>query len=149
MFENVIQYYPEYQLNAFGKPQRYKVNQDGLFVLSSAQLAFNPNHEHKLDSANQALEIVDGLGIDRSLLIGDEDGAYFRNWRPDIQSTDDIWNEIVSATAIAGVTSAPKLQPIETRLVMLQSGMRSPMGIKVKGQDLEQIEQFGFSLSLL
>ncbi|MGA0031234.1 MAG: efflux RND transporter permease subunit [Flavobacteriaceae bacterium] len=146
MFENVIQYYPEYQLNAFGKPQRYKVNQDGLFVLSSAQLAYNPNHEHKLDSANQALEIVDGLGIDRSLLIADKDGAYFRNWRPDIQSTDDIWNEIVSATAIAGVTSAPKLQPIETRLVMLQSGMRAPMGIKVKGQDLEQIEQFGLQL---
>lgn len=146
MFENVIQYYSEYQLNANGKPQRYKVNQDGLFVLSSAQLAFNPNHAHKLDSDNQPLEIVDGLGIDRSLLIADEDGAYFRNWRPDVQSRDDIWNEIVNATAIAGVTSAPKLQPIETRLVMLQSGMRAPMGIKVKGQDLEQIEQFGLQL---
>jgi Cu(I)/Ag(I) efflux system membrane protein CusA/SilA len=146
MFENVIQYYSEYQLNANGKPQRYKVNQDGLFVLSSAQLAFNPNHAHKLDSDNQPLEIVDGLGIDRSLLIADEDGAYFRNWRPDVQSRDDIWNEIVNATAIAGVTSSPKLQPIETRLVMLQSGMRAPMGIKVKGQDLEQIEQFGLQL---
>ena len=45
-----------------------------------------------------------------------------------------------------GVTSAPKLQPIETRLVMLQTGMRAPMGIKVKGQDLTQIEAFGVQL---
>jgi len=146
MFENIIQYYPEYQLNADAKPQRFKVNEDGLFVLSSAQLAFNPNHEHVLNTEKESAEIVDGLRIDRSLLIADEDGAYFRNWRPNIESTDDIWNEIVSATAIPGVTSAPKLQPIETRLVMLQSGMRAPMGIKVKGQDLEQIERFGLQL---
>ena len=146
MFENIIQYYPEYQLNADSKPQRFKVNEDGLFVLSSAQLAFNPNHEHILDDQKESAEIVEGLRMDRSLLIADEDGAYFRNWRPNIESTDDIWNEIVSATAIPGVTSAPKLQPIETRLVMLQSGMRAPMGIKVKGQDLEQIERFGLQL---
>ena len=44
MFENIIQYYPEYQLNASGKPQRFKVDENGLFVLSSTQLAFNPNH---------------------------------------------------------------------------------------------------------
>lgn len=44
------------------------------------------------------------------------------------------------------MTSAPKLQPIETRLVMLQTGMRAPMGIKVKGQDLKEIEDFGMQL---
>ena len=45
-----------------------------------------------------------------------------------------------------GVTSAPKLQPIETRLVMLQTGMRAPMGIKVRGPDLATIEAFGLEL---
>ena len=45
-----------------------------------------------------------------------------------------------------GITSAPKLQPIETRLVMLQTGMRAPMGIKVRGSDLETIEAFGLEL---
>ena len=59
---------------------------------------------------------------------------------------NDIWNEIVKVTRLPGVTSAPKLQPIETRLVMLQTGMRAPMGIKVKGQSLEQIEAFGIAL---
>ncbi|NLO02729.1 MAG: efflux RND transporter permease subunit, partial [Bacteroidales bacterium] len=41
---------------------------------------------------------------------------------------------------------APKLQPIETRLVMLQTGMRAPMGIKVYGPDLTTIEEFGLRL---
>ena len=84
--------------------------------------------------------------IKRSQLIEDDDGEYYRNWRPEIQSPDDIWNEIVRVTKLPGVTSAPKLQPIETRLVMLQTGMRAPMGIKVKGQDLKQIEAFGVQL---
>ena len=84
------------------------------------------------------------IGFDN--LVPDPDGEYYRNWRPEIQSPDDIWNEIVRVTSLPGVTSAPKLQPIETRLVMLQTGMRAPMGIKVKGQDLRQIEAFGIQL---
>jgi Cu(I)/Ag(I) efflux system membrane protein CusA/SilA len=82
----------------------------------------------------------------REELIPDKDGEYYRNWRPEINNPDDIWNEIVRVTKLPGITSAPKLQPIETRLVMLQTGMRAPMGIKVKGQDLRQIEAFGLEL---
>ncbi len=82
-------------------------------------------------------------------MIEDEDGEFYRNWRPEISNSDDIWNEIVKATKLPGVTSAPKLQPIETRLVMLQTGMRAPMGIKVKGQDLKEIEAFGFKLETI
>ncbi len=71
----------------------------------------------------------------------DENGNRVRNWRPEIQSPDDIWNEIVKRAKLLGVTSAPKLQPIETRLVMLQSGMRAPMGVKVAAPDLESLEK--------
>lgn len=81
-----------------------------------------------------------------AFLIKDEDGNYFRNWRKQIESPDDIWNEIADVTKIPGITSAPKLQPIETRQVMLQTGMRAPMGIKVSGPDLETIESFGQQL---
>jgi Cu(I)/Ag(I) efflux system membrane protein CusA/SilA len=84
--------------------------------------------------------------LDRALLIPDPDGEYYRNWRPEIKSPDDIWNEIVEVSRLPGVTSAPKLQPIETRLVMLQTGMRAPMGIKVRGQDLREIEAFALEL---
>jgi len=69
-----------------------------------------------------------------------ENGERVRNWRPEIKSPDDIWQEVIGHAKLLGVTSAPKLQPIETRLVMLQSGMRAPMGIKVAAPDLESLE---------
>lgn len=79
----------------------------------------------------------------------DEQGNTIRNWRDHIQSTDDLWNEITKAASLPGLTSAPKLQPIETRLVMLQTGMRAPMGIKVYGPDIETIEAFSLRLERL
>ena len=82
-------------------------------------------------------------------LIPDRRGRPFRNWREHIRTPDDIWDEIVRAGAITGTTSAPKLQPIETRIVMLQSGMRAPMGVKVRGPDLETIERVGLEIERL
>lgn len=70
-----------------------------------------------------------------------DDGSYQRNWRDHIKNSDDIWDEIIAATKFLGVTSAPKLQPIETRLVMLQSGMRAPMGLKVAAPNIELLEE--------
>lgn len=86
---------------------------------------------------------------DQGNLIEDEDGRPFRQWRDEIESNQDIWDAIVEAADMPGVTSAPKLQPIETRIVMLQSGFRAPMGIKVYGPDLESIESFGLELERL
>ena len=71
----------------------------------------------------------------------DEDGNRIRQWREGIRSPDDIWRKIQEATTIPGVTGAPKLQPIETRRIMLESGFRAPMGIKVRGPDLVTIEK--------
>ena len=137
MYENLIQYKPEYMLNEDGERQRYKVNEDGLFKLRDGTTIANPNY------SNDAVTIPE---ITSKGLIEDDDGEFYRIWRPEINSADDIWQEIVRVTKLPGVTSAPKLQPIETRLVMLQTGMRAPMGIKVKGQDLKQIEAFGVQL---
>jgi Cu(I)/Ag(I) efflux system membrane protein CusA/SilA len=82
-------------------------------------------------------------------LIGDRGGRPFRQWRDHIKSPDDIWDEILAAGRIPGTTSAPKLQPINARIVMLQSGMRAPMGIKIAGSDLETIEDAGLRLESL
>jgi copper/silver efflux system protein len=144
MYENVIQYKSEYMRNSTGERQRYRVNGDGLFVVKGDKFYMNPNNEIDSDVNYKASQLVSG--VTREDLIPDEDGEYFRNWRPSITSPDDIWNEIVKVTKLPGVTSAPKLQPIETRLVMLQTGMRAPMGIKVKGPDLKTIENFGMQL---
>jgi Cu(I)/Ag(I) efflux system membrane protein CusA/SilA len=142
MYENMIQYKSEYMRNAQGKRQRYKINDDGYFILNDGSLTANPNIKTDNDTPN----LLNNFPTDSKYLIEDEDGEFYRNWRPEINSPDDIWNEIVRVTKLPGVTSAPKLQPIETRLVMLQTGMRAPMGIKVKGPDLKTIEAFGLQL---
>ncbi|WP_417238112.1 efflux RND transporter permease subunit [Bizionia sp.] len=169
MYENMIQYKPEYMLNDDGERQRYKVNEDGLFELTDGRLAYDGSERFKetsgrvsrgtsdvsrpntsrynSDKKSESLEVT--TSVKQSQLIEDNDGEFYRNWRPEITSPDDIWNEIVRVTKLPGVTSAPKLQPIETRLVMLQTGMRAPMGIKVKGQDLKQIEAFGVQLETI
>ena len=82
-------------------------------------------------------------------LVPDNDGRPFRQWREQIKTPDDIWKEIVKAGKVLGTTSAPKLQPIAARIVMLQSGMRAPMGVKVKGPDLETIEKVGYDIERL
>ncbi|SKB44477.1 efflux RND transporter permease subunit [Maribacter arcticus] len=144
MYENMIQYKSEYMRNINGERQRYRVNNDGLFVLKNDKFIINPNNEINNDANYEASQLK--TTATRNDLITDDDGKYYRNWRPEINSPDDIWNEIIKVTKFPGVTSAPKLQPIETRLVMLQTGMRAPMGIKVKGPDLKSIETFGLQL---
>lgn len=121
MFENVILYKNEYITDENGYPIRFRVDNNDEFVRD-----------------------------EKGNLIEDKNGRYFRQWRDHIKSPNDIWDEIVKATNdIPGVTSAPKLQPIETRLVMLQTGMRAPMGIKVYGPSLKTIEEFGLKLESL
>ena len=132
MYENVINYRPEYMLNEKGHRVRFKVDKNDRFILTNGDTLTNTEALHS--------------GVTLQELIPDIKGNYYRNWRPEIKSPDDIWDEIVKVAKIPGVTSAPKLQPIETRLVMLQTGMRAPMGIKVYGPDLPTIEAFGMQL---
>ncbi len=79
----------------------------------------------------------------------DENGKRVRQWRDHIKTPDDIWKEITKAAEMPGVTSAPKLQPIETRIVMLQTGMRAPMGMKIFGPNLETIEKVALDIEAL
>jgi len=129
MFENVINYKTEYIVDEDGKRIRFKVNKDDAFELENGD-TYNPYKD-------------DYISIDREQLIRDKNGEYFRQWRKDIHSPNDIWDEILKQMNIPGLTSAPKLQPIQTRLVMLQTGMRAPMGIKVFGPDLNTIDETG------
>ena len=132
MYENVINYKSEYILNEKGHRMRFEVDDNGAFILAD-NTTYNPEKEE--------FRI-----IEKDLLIENPEGEYFRQWRKSINSPDDIWNEIVNNSNIPGLTSAPKLQPIQTRLVMLQTGMRAPMGIKVFGPDLESIEKTGLQI---
>ncbi len=73
-------------------------------------------------------------------------GLRKRQWRDKIKTPDDIWKEIIRVSAVPGTTSAPKLQPIAARLVMLQTGIRAPMGVQITGPNTETVEEFGFQL---
>lgn len=132
MFENVINYKSEYILNESGHRMRFKVDKENAFILKDGN-TYNPK-------ADEFRPIM------KENLILDKKGKYFRQWRDEIKSPNDIWDEIIKKATIPGLTSAPKLQPIQTRLVMLQTGMRAPMGIKVYGPDLETIEKVGYEL---
>ena len=121
MIETVINYKSEYIQDASGKKIRFAYD--------------DSNYEFIRDEQNQ--------------LIPDDDGRPYRQWRENIHSPNDIWDEIVKAGRLLGTTSAPKLQPIAARLVMLQSGMRAPMGVKIKGPDLETIEKVGYEVEKL
>ena len=165
MFENLITYKTEFILNENGKRQAFQVNNNGNFKVQglkiqnnqveitnttedviwfdNAEFVFQDETGKAFSEAIQAKIFYEVDSNFEDFLVEDKDGKYFRNWRKHIQSPDDIWNEISKATKIPGITSAPKLQPIETRQVMLQTGMRAPMGIKVSGPDLQTIEDFG------
>ena len=132
MYENIINYKSEYVTDEKGRKIRYKTDNNGKFILKSGR-----------SFSNDEL-LLQGWGSD-SLIIQNS-GKPLRNWRSKIRSKDDIWKEIVKVTHLPGVTTSPKLQPIETRLVMLQTGMRAPIGIKIYAQNLESIEHFGKKL---
>jgi len=118
MIETVINYKSEYVTDSAGRRVNFR------YDASSGEFARNSSGE----------------------LIADPSGRPFRQWRDEIRSPDDIWEEILRAARLPGTTSAPKLQPIAARIVMLQSGMRAPMGVKVKGPDLEAIERVGLAI---
>ena len=117
MIETVVNYKAEYITDADGNRLLFAVDREGTYLR---------------DENND--------------LIPDDNGKPFRQWRDHIRTNQDIWDELVKVARIPGTTSAPRLQPISARIVMLQSGMRAPMGIKVKGPDLETIEKVGLEL---
>jgi Cu(I)/Ag(I) efflux system membrane protein CusA/SilA len=57
----------------------------------------------------------------------------------------EILAELQERTAIPGVLPT-WLQPIQTRLVMLQTGFRAMMGVKIYGSDLREIEKIGLQI---
>ena len=128
MYETVINYRPEYMLDEDGHRARFKTDLRGRFLLASGGI-YDPEEGFRL--------------LPRDSLIPSRHGDYYRQWRPEIKTQDDIWDAITDATRIPGVTGSPKLQPIATRQVMLSTGLKATMGLKIYGPDLESIEKAG------
>ncbi|NKB67701.1 MAG: MMPL family transporter [Candidatus Latescibacteria bacterium] len=158
MFETIINYRSEYLLDQRGQAATFRFRADStdwFRSLEGTPLAA-PDGKPYLVRGHYPRDA-------RGRLIPAAQGRPFRLWRPPLDpalnpgrpawtgigNPDDIWRAIVQAAEIPGTTSAPRLQPIAARLVMLQSGMRAPMGLKIKGPDLETIEQVGLQIEKL
>ncbi|MFC1672510.1 efflux RND transporter permease subunit, partial [Planctomycetota bacterium] len=143
MIETIISYKPEYLVDKGGHRIffRFDSNADDVFRDESGRPV--------LDHDGKETPVTGKYSWSAGSLVQDPRGRPFRLWRPHIEKADDIWDEIVTASRVTGTTSAPRLQPISARLVMLQSGMRAPMGIKVKGPDLKTIENVAINIERL
>jgi Cu(I)/Ag(I) efflux system membrane protein CusA/SilA len=62
-------------------------------------------------------------------------------WRPGI-TIDDIKEELNQRVQLPGLTNA-WVWPIKTRIDMLATGIKTPVGIKIAGPDLQTIQQIG------
>ncbi len=155
MIETVINYKSEYLVDKDGHRTEYRFD--------ASEADWFQDKDGNLLPANdgQPYKVAGTFVRDEAgQLIADPDGVPFRQWRRQLDPTlnpgrqewtgiampDDIWHEITEAGQVLGTTSAPKLQPIAARIVMLQSGMRAPMGVKVKGPDLDTIERVALDI---
>ncbi len=71
--------------------------------------------------------------------------AMLRPAWPDTISWEDLVHEMDFALRIPGVTNAWTM-PIKARIDMLSTGVRTPVGIKISGSDLKEIEKIGAEL---
>ena len=62
-------------------------------------------------------------------------------WRPGV-TTDSLRSEFDKLVKFPGLTNA-WVMPIKTRIDMLSTGIKTPVGIKVAGPDLKEIEKIG------
>jgi Cu(I)/Ag(I) efflux system membrane protein CusA/SilA len=155
MFETVINYKSDYLVDKNGNRMKFRYRPDEVDWFQDKDGILLPADD------GQPYKVQGRFERDENgRLIEDSRGVPFRQWRPlldsklnpgremwpGIQNPDDIWEEIVEAGQVPGTTSAPRLQPIAARIVMLQSGMRAPMGVKVKGPDVDTIERVALEI---
>ncbi|MCH9033170.1 MAG: efflux RND transporter permease subunit [Planctomycetes bacterium] len=150
MIETVINYHPKYMTDQSGHRLTFRYDetekdlfrdQDGKPVPAPDGAPYDVQGTYARDEQGGLIEEAGGMpfrlwrpALDPALNSGRE------AW-PGVNSPNDIWDLIVEAGKMPGTTSAPKLQPIAARIVMLQSGMRAPMGVKVKGPSLEVLDK--------
>ncbi|TWT97196.1 efflux RND transporter permease subunit [Neorhodopirellula pilleata] len=87
----------------------------------------------KIGRVESALDPAPAAMIETYVMLKPES-----EWRDGVTARD-VWDEINRVATLPGVTPASALQPIEGRVVMLQSGIKAPMAIRVYGNELDEL----------
>ncbi|MCA9215950.1 MAG: efflux RND transporter permease subunit [Planctomycetales bacterium] len=95
----------------------------------------------KIGRAESALDPAPASMIETYIMLKPE-----AEWRDGI-TVHDIWNQINGIATLPGVTPASPLQPIEGRVVMLQSGIKAPMAIRIYGDSLDGLAKASFAVA--
>ena len=89
----------------------------------------------KIGRIDSALDPAPAAMVETYVMLKPRD-----QWRPGVTGKD-IWDEINAAATLPGVTPASPLQPIEGRVVMLQSGIKTPTAVRIYGDDLGELAE--------
>ncbi|QDU26659.1 Cation efflux system protein CusA [Anatilimnocola aggregata] len=95
----------------------------------------------KIGRVESALDPAPGVMIETYVMLKPES-----EWRPGV-TIHSIWEQINALGTLPGVTPASPLQPIEGRVVMLQSGIKAPMAIRVYGDNLDGLAEAARSVA--
>ena len=98
-----------------------------------------PEVEHVWGKAGRAETATDPAGLDMfetTITLKPK-----KQWRPGL-TYDDLVAQMDSAVKMPGVTNAWTM-PIRGRIDMLATGIRTPVGIKIFGPDLAELERIG------
>ncbi|QDV82289.1 Cation efflux system protein CusA [Stieleria magnilauensis] len=95
----------------------------------------------KIGRAESALDPAPAAMVETYVMLKPES-----EWREGVTARQ-IWEEINRVATLPGVTPASALQPIEGRVVMLQSGIKAPMAIRIYGDDLQTLATAAIAVS--
>ena len=95
----------------------------------------------KIGRIDSALDPAPAAMIETYIMLSSKE-----SWRPGVTARD-IWDEINTVATLPGVTPASPLQPIEGRVVMLQSGIKASMAVRIYGDSLEGLGQASLSVA--
>jgi Cu(I)/Ag(I) efflux system membrane protein CusA/SilA len=95
----------------------------------------------KIGRAESALDPAPAAMVETYVMLKPRD-----QWRPGMTERD-IWDQINAVGTILGVTPASALQPIEGRVVMLQSGIKASMAVRIYGDSLEGLGKASLALA--
>ena len=128
--DRIIKQFPEVE-NVLGKAGRAETSTDPApFSMMETVIVLKPNEQwRKVDTwySSWAPEWTKNI---------------FRRFTPDHISTEQLVEEMDAALRIPGTSNAWTM-PVKARIDMLTTGVRTPVGIKIYGADLNEVERIG------